>query len=316
MFSVESYETAARQFGTITRRQLIDHGTSSSSIARATARGHLVVLLPGVFRFASSPESFLMRAMAAQHATAPVGYLNGWTAARLMGLRKMPVSPIHLTVPIGTNRSLAPWIDCHRSRWYTDDDCDARSDGLIIATPMRMLFALAAAFNQYRFERAAEDAWHLRLITPARAADYLEAHRCRGKDGVATMERWLERALDRTRPTQSDLERILIEALERRSLPPPQRQYPIELASGATIHVDIAWPEVRLAVEPGGAWWHGGDHGQRKDQDRDRACSEVGWLTVRFDDAMRDDPEGAADQVERIYRRRARDLRIARTPPS
>jgi very-short-patch-repair endonuclease len=316
VFSVESYETAARQFGTITRRQLRDHGTSSSSITRATARGHLVALLPGVFRFASSPESFLMRAMAVQHATAPSGYLNGWTAARLVGLRKMPDSPIHVTVPTGINRSLAPWVDCHRSRWYTDDDRIVRSDGLIVATPMRMLFALAAAFNQYRFERAAEDAWHLGLITPAQAADYLEAHRCRGKDGVATMERWLERALERTRPTQSDLERILIEALERRALPQPQRQYPIELASGATIHVDIAWPDVRLAVEPGGVWWHGGDHGQRKDQDRDRACSEVGWLTVRFDDAMRDDPERAADQVERIYRRRARDLRIVRTPSS
>ena len=174
-----------------------------------------MVLLPGVFRFASSPESFLMRAMAAQHATAPVGYLNGWTAARLAGLRRRPTSPIHVTVPTGTNRSLAPWIDCHRSRWYADDDRVVRDDGLTVATPMRMLFALAAAFNQYRFERAAEDAWHLGLIAPAEAAEYLEAHRCRGKDGVATMERWLEHALGRTRPTQSELERVLIEALRR-----------------------------------------------------------------------------------------------------
>jgi very-short-patch-repair endonuclease len=316
VFSVESYQTAAGQFGTITRRQLLEHGTSSSSIARATARGHLVPLLPGVFRFASSPETFLMRAVAAQHATAPVGYLSGWTAARLVGLRKMPSSPIHVTVPSGTNRSLRPWVDCHRSRWYAEEDRVVRADGLIVATPLRMLFGLAAAFNQYRFERAAEDAWHLQLITPAEAADYLEAHRCRGKDGVATMERWLERALGRRRPTQSELERILVEALERRALPPPERQYPIELASGATIHVDIAWPDIRLAIEPGGAWWHGGDHGQRRDQDRDRACSEVGWLTVRFDDAMRSDPEAAADQVERIYRRRLHDLRIVRTDAS
>ena len=64
---------------------------------------------------------------------------------------------------------------------------------LLVATPMRMLFGLADAFNQFRFERAAEDAWHRGLITPSEAAEYLERHRCRGKDGVSTIERWLER---------------------------------------------------------------------------------------------------------------------------
>ncbi len=316
MFDSHSLQTAARQFGTITRSQLLEHGTSRSSITRARSTGVLLELVPGVFRFASSPETFAMRCMAAQLATAPVGYLNGWTAARLAGLRKMPESPIHITAPTTTNRSLAPWIDCHRSRWYDEHDRYVRNDGLIVATPARMLFALAAAFNQFRFERAAEDAWHLGLITPSEAAEYLQAHRCRGKDGVATMERWLERALGRHRPTQSDLERVLLEALERRSLPTPERQHPVVLLSGETVHIDIAWPDLRLAVEPGGAWWHGGDDGQRRDHARDRATTQVGWLTVRFDDEMRKDPDGAAAEVEQIYRRRAQDVRKMRTSAS
>lgn len=126
------------------------------------------------------------------------------------------------------------------------------------------------------------------------------------------MERWLEGSLDRNRPTQSDLERVLLEALEQRSLPVPERQFPLVLESGEEIHLDIAWPHIRLGVEPGGSWWHGGDEGQRKDQARDRACSELGWTIIRFDETLRDNPGRAADQIERIHRRRTDDLRNVR----
>ncbi len=312
MFSAESFQTAGRQFGVITRRQLLDVGTSTSSISRARQRGLLVEVLPGVFRFASSPESFMMRSAAVNLATEPVGFLSGWTAARLWGLRKMPESPIHVTVPPNTNRALPDWVRCHRSRWYDESDRYTRPDGLVVAQPMRMLFGLAAAFNQHRFERAAEDAWHLGLITPSDAWDYLDRHRCRGKDGVSTMESWLERSMPRARPTQSDLERLFLEALERRSLPAPEMQYPLQLPSGEVIHLDIAWPDIRLAVEPGSSWWHGGDAAQRRDQERDRACTEIGWMTLRFDETVRDDPDRAAEQVERIHRRRSADLRNMR----
>jgi very-short-patch-repair endonuclease len=168
-----------------------------------------------------------------------------------------------------------------------------------------MLWALAAAFNQYRFERAAEDAWHRQLITPTAAAAYLEAHRCRGKDGVKRLETWLDSALGRNRASQSDLERTLLEAIDRCGLPEPIRQHPLTLPGGETIHFDIAWPDIRLAVEPGDSWWHGGDLGQRRDQARDRTCLEAGWQVVRFDESMRANPDAAAAQVRRIHRRRS-----------
>ncbi len=174
---------------------------------------------------------------------------------------------------------------------------------------MRTLFGLAAEFNQFRFERAAEDAWHLGLFTPGEFAEYLELHRCRGKDGVATIERWLERCNAVSRPAQSGLELDAIEALDRIGLPRPERQYPLLLAGGEIIHLDIAWPAIRFAVEPGASWWHGGDLGQRRDQDRDRECGEVGWLISRFDESMRNDLLGAARQIARIHARRTHDLR-------
>ncbi len=222
----------------------------------------------------------------------------------------MPESPIHYTAPRSFRRTLPPWADLHITRWYDETtDRQLLPDGLLIATPMRMLWSLAAMFNQFRFERAAEDAWNLGLIDPTGAADYLEKHRCRGKDGVARLEMWLERTLGRSRPSQSNLERRLIEALEAAGLPSPERQYPLTLANGELIHFDIAWPDVKLAVEPGDAWYHSGSLAVRRDQARDRACVELGWQVIRFDESIRSDFVSASRQIRRIYTSRQPQLR-------
>lgn len=314
VFTIEILQLAASQHGVVSRHQLVDLiGVSPSTYTRSRARGLVVEVVPGVVRFASSPEDFMMRCMAVQLRTSPFGFLSGWTAGALAGLRSMHRQVIHVTVPIHVDLAMPSWVDVHRSRWYSEADRTVRADGLVVATPMRMLWGLAAMCNQHRFDRAAEDAWHLGLITPATAWSYLEDHRCRGKDGVAKLERWLEGATGRNRATQSNLERVLLEALERCGLPTPVRQHPLDIPSGETIHLDIAWPEVRFGVEPGASWHHGGDLGQRHDQDRDRECSEVGWLINRFDEAMRNDPDAAAAQVARIYRRRRSDLRNVRS---
>lgn len=314
VFTTEILQLAATQHGVVSRHQLVEMiGVSPSTYTRSRAKGLVIEVVPGVVRFASSPEDFMMRCMAVQLRTTPFGFLSGWTAGALAGLRSMHRQVIHVTVPIHVDLAMPSWVEVHRSRWYSEADRTMRADGLVVATPMRMLWGLAAMCNQHRFDRAAEDAWHLGLITPSTAWAYLQAHRCRGKDGVSRLERWLEGSTGRDRATQSNLERVLLEAIGRRGLPAPVRQHPLDIPSGETIHLDIAWPEIRLGVEPGAAWHHGGDLAQRQDQDRDRACAELGWLIVRFDDSMRDDPDEAASQVVRIYQRRRSELRNVRS---
>ncbi len=261
----------------------------------------LVDVATTVVRLASSPETFRQRCMTLQLQGESAGFIGGFTAARILGLRAMPDSPVDYTAPRSFRRTLPAWADLHITRWFDTTDRQVLPDGLLIATPMRMLWGLAAGFNQFRFERAAEDAWNLGLIDPPGAAEYLEAHRCRGKDGVMRLETWLDRALGRSRATQSNLERRLIEALEAAGLPSPERQYPLTLANGEVIHLDIAWPDVKLAVEPGDAWFHSGSLAVRRDQARDRACVELGWNVIRFDESIRSDLASAARQIRRIF---------------
>ncbi|MGH9271406.1 MAG: hypothetical protein ACRDZ2_09030, partial [Ilumatobacteraceae bacterium] len=219
---------------------------------------------------------------------------------------------IECTIGEKRRATMPSWGRVHLTSWVdADRDVMIRRDGLRVSTPLRTLFRLAAVFNDHRFQRAAVDAWHRQLITPEAAADYLGAVRRSGRTGVTRFEHWLERMSFQSSPSQSGLEQDVLDALLRAGLPEPVRQLPLILLSGELIHVDLAWPDVRLGVEPGHSWWHGGDLRQRADQARDLACDEIGWRIARADQSVRKDLASFARQIRVVYGERRRSLRFA-----
>ncbi len=255
---------------------------------------------------APSPDTFHARCFAVHIWLDGRGVLSGRSAGRLHGLSSMGSSPIHCLVPANQVADTPAWIEMHRSHWYFDDQRYTHlQSGLIVTNPCRTLFALAAhTLIQRRFDHIADDAWNLGLVTPSEMADYLERHRCRGKDGVAFLENWIEHSLPRDRATQSYFERDLLDALDGAGLPKPVTQHPLELTSRERIHLDIAWPEIRLAVEPG----HTRFHDPAADALRDLACAELGWMVHRLTEHTRADLNRFARLIAASYRRRRHDL--------
>lgn len=278
---------------------------SDDMIYRARRRGILVSPVRKVVALAAVPLDLEGRAMAAQLAAGAEAFVSGATAGVLHGLRSMPQQPIEVTVREDRRVKLPPWGRLVRTSWIDDDlDVGVRDDGLRVAVPLRMLFRLAKVFNQHRFERAAEDLWHRGLVSPAEAATYLASIRRRGLTGVARFEEWLDKTELRPRPSQSGLELDFVDVIDRVGLPMPVRQHPLRLPSGELIHIDLAWPAIRLGVEPGHSWWHGGDLRAAADARRDRACDEIGWRILHYTE----DEQRAADTTREllaIYRQRS-----------
>jgi hypothetical protein len=288
--------------------QLRQIGVTKAALQHARRTGIVRTVARGVVAVTGVTLSFEGRALAAQLAAGGEAFVSGPSAGVLHGLREMPKRYIEVTISELRRATLPPGDRLVRTSWIDEErDVVTRADGMRIASPLRMLFGLASQFNQHRFERAAEDVWHKGLVSPEQAADYLAAIRRSGRTGVIRMETWLERTEARPRPAQSGLELDFVAMIERAGLPTPVRQHPLVLLSGELIHLDLAWPSIRLAVEPGHSWWHGGDLGQRRDQARDRACNAVGWQVERYDEAARRDP-ATAHELRAIYRRRAEDI--------
>jgi hypothetical protein len=290
--------------------QLRALGFGTDAVKRARRQGLLTSAARGVVALAGVELSFEGRAMVAQLAAGTEAFISGPSAGVLYGLRGMPRSEVEVSILQWRRVELPPWCRVFHTSWIDEErDVIVRPDGLRVASPLKMLFRLAGLFNQHRFERAAEDVWHKKLASPADAADYLAAVRRSGRAGVTRFETWLEKTTFIERPTATGLERKFVDMIDRVGLPTPRRQHPLWLATGELIHLDLAWPDARLAVEPGHSWWHGGDLRQRLDQARDRACNVVGWQVERYDEAAQDDPWATAQELLAIYRRRISDLR-------
>lgn len=282
------------------------------AVKRARRQGTVLNVLPGIVRLAGTAETFVSNAMALQLHVGETAYVSGVSAGVLHGLRNMPRNWIEITARQRRKVTMPSWARLEWTSWALPErDILIRPDGLRVASPLLMLFRLARTFNQHRFERAAEDCWHRKLLTPESAEEFLAEVRRSGRGGVLTFEHWLERMTYRTAPSQSGLELDVIDSIHRAGLPEPERQLQLTLRNGEVIHVDVAWPNARLGVEPGHSWWHGGDLRQRADQARDRACDEIGWRIVRHDESVHDEVGRFAQQLRIIYDERLRSLRTS-----
>lgn len=265
------------QFGVVSYTQLLKAGLSSRSISRQVSAVRFQLVMPGIVRSVEQVFGFDARAMALQLSVGADGALSGPTAARIYGARGMPEASAHACCRRRSRRAVPAWVERSTCPWiFHAPDAERVLGPWKLLAPLSTLLTVAMWGTDHRFERTAEDFWHRRLVSPGEAAEFLAAHRRRGRDGVARFDRWLARIAERERASQSGFELDVINAVRQLGLPEPQRQHPLLLASGELVHLDIAWSGATLAVEPGHSWWHGGDLATRRDQQRDNACGRLG----------------------------------------
>ena len=163
------------QHGLITKQQVLAAGFTAKTVSRALDRGAYEEVLPGVMRSVQHPLTFESRAMAAQLHAGPGAALSGPTAARLYGVRGMPRERVWLRTAARSRARLPGWVTRTESAWlFAGYDAVHDHDGWRLLAPTAMLLTLAEVFNDHRFERAAEDAWHLAIVTPHEAATFLD----------------------------------------------------------------------------------------------------------------------------------------------
>jgi hypothetical protein len=294
----------AVRHGIVTAEALIVDGVTLSSIRSAVAAKLLLRAHNGVYRLATSPDSFEARCVAASLAD-PTSFVTGVSAARLWEFR----SVFHSDVPVVTcahhRNPFARDVTVRRCGDIEAGDFMTRRDGIRLAVPARAWFDCACDLHDEKFEAMTE--WvidhHCSVETLWQMGRRLARS---GRPGSAVVSRVMSTRADWQRPADSGLELRVLSALERAGIGPLVRQHPICLPNGIWVHPDGVDLDVKWAVEVDHVTWHGGRLKAQQDKGRDRALRKIGWQVDRVtDQELADDFAGHIRELVELHALRA-----------
>lgn len=291
-------EVARRQYGVISRTQLLSLGMASATVAEWLRAGHLHLVRRGVYAVGHPNISREGRWMAAVLAAGDGAVLSHVPAARFTGLdRAGGAGPIHVTVPRGRHPHPAG-VRIHRPRQLARQDWMRRGQ-VPVTTQTRTLFDLATLLKPHDLRELFEQAEYLESLDYGRLRRLISEnpnHR-----GNSNLRKLLDMPYVPLSRTRSKLERIILRVCRDHRLPVPGVNVPF-----LDYELDFHWPDANFVVEA-----DGGHHvGERRDKDnaRDLAVARAGELTRRYGEMALSDESSVAAELAEIL--------IERLPPS
>ena len=260
----------AAQGGLVSRRQALDAGVSSTTIARRLADKEWWKVFPGVYRHAAATVSDSLMVNATVLWLGSAAALHGWWAGWWHDLLGEPDGPVSVTVPLAASYRVHPFVAIRRRDLAPCDVITLR--GVRVTT--RALTALECAGlpgGRDAFDRALQQ--HTRVPEFAPPLERL-AH--------ATGVRAARAAVGDARDgTVSRPERELASALRRAGITALTAGVSV-VASGRRCWLDFAVVEKMVAVEVDGYGPHSDPEVFRSDRERQNALILAGWTVLRF----------------------------------
>jgi uncharacterized protein DUF559 len=210
---------------------------------------------------------------AAHELVAPCGVLAGYSAAEVHGASCAPDgAPAEVLLLDGYRRRAGPMLVVHLDT--LDRSEFTVVDGMRLATPERTAADLARWAPTLTEAVVAVDMLSsTRGFDPAVIADLIRP----GSRGAARVPQVVDLS---DRASQSPMETRVRLAIVLAGLPPPVSQHPVVLA-GREFAFDLAYPQVKLAIE-----YNGADHLQPdralRDLEREQLLVAAGWRIIRF----------------------------------
>jgi very-short-patch-repair endonuclease len=234
-------------------------------------------LFPDVYAPAHLENDFMLRSRAAGVLVAGRGAVAGYSAAELLGASSGPPdasAEVLLTAPLCQSYRCTG-LRVHRDRRAPDEII--RVAGVAVTTPERTAFDLARWAPTLTERVAAVDALaHHRRVDVADVRVLRHRHLGARHGGeVAEVLRLTDRR------AESPMESRARMALVLGGLPPPAVQHPV-VVRGRHYYLDLAYPDLKVAVEYDGAD-HRTQRRARRDLEREAALVSAGWRILRFD---------------------------------
>lgn len=283
--------------------------TAPFTLAQAAAAGVRAAALQsapwrrmfrGVWAHVDMEDTRETRLAAARLVIPSHGVLRGLTAAWIYGadVRREDDLDVHAGFPEGKRIRNQPGLVVCQETLRPADIC--LIDGVAVTSPVRTVFDCLRLLRGHERLVVADALTHLELTTVEEIRRYFAGQRRMRNLRIA------ELLIDDIEPkSESPMETRLRLTLVDGGLPRPEAQWEITNAAGVVLwRLDLAYPEVKLAVEYDGAWhWK-----QRRADDKRRAALRaLGWEVLVFDaDDVYGNPDRVVHEVRTALRARRR----------
>jgi hypothetical protein len=255
--------------------------------------------LPGVYRFAGSPELWRTRAMAALLWAGKSSAIAYRSAASLWAFDGVRPGRIELFMP--RNRpSPADWLIVHINSSLPEEERRSLFP-FRVTTPDRTLLDLGAVVAPREVEHALEDAIRRKLTTYGELQEVLERHAASGRNGVGVLRRLLE-DVNRDEVVQhSRFERRVRRLISEAGLPEPVRQYLVfDFDNYPFAQIDLAYPDIKLGIECDSYKFHSGREAWEANLARRNMLTLFGWYIIHLTwRQVTRTPDKAIDEIRR-----------------
>ncbi|MDX6266481.1 MAG: hypothetical protein QOD70_1221 [Frankiales bacterium] len=267
-------------------------------------RGHWTEVLPGVLGPAAVEPTRELRESAAMLWPGRV-VLSHFSAARRSGLWVPEDDRAWVSTEFSSPRRDLPGLKVFRTRNLLDR---VIKDGFHQWTPPRRTIAdLASILTRKQLEAVLLSAIRQDATTAAEVeATIVGLERRRGMRALRELlSLW---SPERETMLEDRLHRNVCAVVAEEV----KRQFVISRRDGSVqARVDVAVPELLLAFEADGLFFHSTDEQIAADQKRDRGMLTRGWQTVRFREGVLDDQAAVRSEIRGIVERRRQDRRAA-----
>ena len=270
---------AARQFGLLSRDQLLEAGVGRAAIQYRLGSGTLVPVHPGVYRLQGAPSSWEQKLKAAQLWAGPSSAISHRSAAGLWRLDGVdPGGIVELTTTAG--RSAVPeGIVLHRSKVLTPGDAGWLGPLRVTGVARTLMDLGAVMADPAVVEAAAESAFRRDSDLFARLKRRLEDEARHGRRGFGTLRDIIDLRDPDAAPTEGMFETLMERRLRQWGFEMPVRQYEVKVGD-RVIRIDFAWVPLLLGLEPRGLKWHWTREAFQNDTDRSNDLALTRWRIV------------------------------------
>jgi Protein of unknown function (DUF559)/Transcriptional regulator, AbiEi antitoxin len=291
---------SSSQHGAFSRRQALELGASNDQILRRLESGLWLALDRGTYALESSPPTWHRTVMAAV-LSKNRALATGATAGHLHGLPDCRQSTPEITVPFSGNARSA----LARVRRRVDHSAieSVSVSGIPVSSVAETLFDLARLMRRRRLERAIDHALVHDLVAVddlGRVLDRVDGSRLKGtvafRESIAGLN-------DGHVPTDSYLEHLMLEILDRPDIPAVEQQVRLPWWEELPHRVDAVIPAWRLILEADGRAFHTKREDFERDRQRDNLAAVHGYRVMRFTYDML---TGSPDEVLRLVREAGR----------